>query len=115
MAGDDVLFTITRDHLDTGLRGFPVGTCPISHVDAVEGLSYGGIPIAQLAHLEPEEVIHLLLRKTLPDPATLAVFHGELVGQGPLHPGIPALLPPQDMGPDAGIHQDAHLRFRSAL
>jgi citrate synthase len=92
MAGDDVLFTITRDHLDTGLRGFPVGTCPISHVDPVEGLSYGGYPIAELAHLEPEEVIHLLLRKTLPDPANLAVFHGELVGQGHLHPGILKLL-----------------------
>jgi citrate synthase len=90
--GSDVLFTITRDHLDTGLRGFPVGTCPISHVDAVEGLSYGGYPIAELAHLEPEEVIHLLLRKELPDPATLAVFHGELVGQGHLHPGILKLL-----------------------
>jgi citrate synthase len=90
--GSEPLFTITRDHLDTGLRGFPVGTCPISHVDAVEGLSYGGYPIAELAHLEPEEVIHLLLRKELPDPAKLAVFHGELLGQGHLHPGILKLL-----------------------
>lgn len=90
--GKEALFTITREHLDTGLRGFPVGTCPISDVDPVKGLSYGGYPIAQLADLEPEEVIHLLLRKELPDPARLAVFHGELVGQGPLHPGILKLL-----------------------
>jgi citrate synthase len=88
----EVLFTITRDHLDTGMRGFPVGTCPISHVDALEGLSYGGYPIAELAHLEPEEVIHLLLRKELPDPSKLAVFHGELLGQGALHPGVLKML-----------------------
>jgi citrate synthase len=90
--GKETLFTITRDHLDTGLRGFPVGTCPISDVDPVKGLSYGGYPIAQLADLEPEEVIHLLLRKELPDTARLAVFHGELVGQGPLHPGVLKML-----------------------
>jgi len=90
--GKEVLFTITRELIDTGLRGFPVGTCPISDVDPVKGLSYGGIPIAQLAHLEPEEVIHLLLRKELPDPAKLAVFHGELLGQGPLHPGVIKVL-----------------------
>jgi citrate synthase len=90
--GKEVLFTITRDHLDTGLRGFPVGTCPISDVDPVKGLSYGGYPIAELAHLEPEEVIHLLLRKELPDAGKLAVFHGELLGQGPLNPGVLKLL-----------------------
>jgi citrate synthase len=90
--GKDVLFTITRELLDTGLRGFPVGTCPISDVDAHKGLSYGGYPIAALADLAPEEVIHLLLRKKLPDPGTLAVFHGELVGQGPLHPGVIKML-----------------------
>ena len=28
--GKEVLFTITRDHLDTGMRGFPVGTCPVA-------------------------------------------------------------------------------------
>jgi citrate synthase len=88
----EALFTITRDHLDTGMRGFPVGTCPISDVDAVKGLSYGGHPIAELAHLEPEEVIHLLLRKELPDTDRLKIFHGELVGQGALHPGILKLL-----------------------
>lgn len=88
----EVLFTITRDLLDTGLRGFPVGTCPISDVDPVKGLSYGGYPIADLAHLEPEEVIHLLLRKELPDAGKLAVFHGELLGQGHLHPGVLKVL-----------------------
>jgi citrate synthase len=90
--GKEVLFSITRDHLDTGLRGFPVGTCPISDVDPVKGLSYGGYPIADLAFHEPEEVIHLLLRKEIPDPAKLAVFHGELLGQGPLHPGVLKML-----------------------
>ena len=32
----EVLFTVTRAHLDTGLRGIPVGTCRTSKVDPVE-------------------------------------------------------------------------------
>ncbi len=92
MAGDEVLFTITRDHLDTGLRGFPVGTCPISHVDPNKGLSYGGYPIAALAEREPEAVIHLLLRKELPTPQQLQAFKAELAGHGALPAGVLNLL-----------------------
>lgn len=92
MADDDVLFTITRDHLDTGMRGFPVGTCPVSDVDPQKGLSYGGFPIAELADLEPESVMHLLLRKELPSADQLAAFKRELIAQGPLNPGVLKLL-----------------------
>jgi citrate synthase len=87
MAGE-VLFTITRDHLDTGLRGFPVGTCPNSHVNPQKGLSYGGHPIAELAERQPEEVIYLLLNRTLPDAAQLAAFRQELIKHSHLHPEI---------------------------
>ena len=86
--GEEVLFTITKAHLDTGMRGFPVGTCPISDVDPILGLSYGGHPIAQLAEKQPEEVIYLLLNKTLPDAAQLAAFRQELIKHSRLHPEI---------------------------
>ena len=53
MADSEVLFTITKEHLDTGLRGFPVGTCPNSHVDPMKGLFYGGYAIPELADRQP--------------------------------------------------------------
>lgn len=56
----DVLFEITKDHLETGMRGFPVGYCTTSSVDPVKGLFYIGQPIAELAYWSPEEVIFLL-------------------------------------------------------
>ncbi len=86
--GEDILFSITKAQLDTGMRGFPVGTCPISDVDPMTGLSYGGYPIAKLALRQPEEVIYLLLNKTLPDAAQLAAFRQELIKNSRLHPEI---------------------------
>ncbi len=55
-----VLFEITEDQLETGLRGFPVGYCTTSSVDPTKGLFYVGRPVPELAHLRPEEVIYLL-------------------------------------------------------
>jgi len=57
---DGVLFEVTRDSLETGLRGVPVGYCTTSHVDPQKGLTYVGRPIADLAHRDPMEVIYLL-------------------------------------------------------
>lgn len=57
---EGVLFEITRDSLETGLRGVPVGYCTTSHVDPLKGLTYVGRPIADLARNEPIEVIYLL-------------------------------------------------------
>ena len=62
----DIEFTITKDQLDTGLRGYPVGTLGTSYVDPQEGVSYVGYPIAELAHMPAEDIIHLLFRKRLP-------------------------------------------------
>lgn len=56
----DVLFEITNELLESGLRGFPVGYCTSSHVDPVKGLFYAGIAIPLLANWEPERVIYLL-------------------------------------------------------
>lgn len=75
---DDVLFEVKNEHLNTGLRGFPVGTCRTSKVDPIKGLSYVGYPIADLAFEEPEAIIYLLFHKTLPDAQQLADFKADL-------------------------------------
>lgn len=56
----EVLFEITQDHLETGMRGYPVGYCTTSTVDPVKGLFYVGLPITEMASMEPEQVIYLL-------------------------------------------------------
>ncbi len=56
----EVLFTITKDNLETGLRGYPVGYCTTSHVNPMEGLSYVQIPVKQCISQSPEAVIYLL-------------------------------------------------------
>ena len=71
-------FHITQAQLDTGLRGYPVGTCWTSGVDPEVGVSYVGYPIAEIAHLPPESVIYLLYNKALPSEAEAAAFRREL-------------------------------------
>lgn len=56
----EVLFQVTEENLETGMRGYPVGYCITSSVDPVKGLFYMGLPITSLAHWEPEQVIYLL-------------------------------------------------------
>jgi citrate synthase len=57
---EGVLFEITKDQLETGLRGFPVGYCTTSSVDPTKGLAYVGRPISELYKLSPIENIYLL-------------------------------------------------------
>ena len=57
---EEVLFQITKEHLDTGLRGFPVGYCTTSTVDPQKGLFYGTYPVSEVDEWEPEKVIFLL-------------------------------------------------------
>lgn len=49
-----------EEQLETGLRGVPVGYCPTSYVDPQKGLFYAGKSVADLAFLDPVEVIYLL-------------------------------------------------------
>lgn len=56
----DLLFQITEEQLETGMRGYPVGYCTTSFVDPVKGLFYVGMPVDKLATWEPERVIYLL-------------------------------------------------------
>src|SRR4051812_27192182 len=88
MSESEVLFKITKEHLDTGLRGFPVGTCPNSHVDPMTGLFYGGYAIADLAEKQPEEVIYLLLKRELPDAAQLSTFKMDIIANSRLDKGV---------------------------
>src|SRR5713226_3732231 len=57
----EVLFEITKDQLETGLRGVPVGYCTTSTVDPMKGLFYAGRPVTELSTWRPEEVIYLLM------------------------------------------------------
>ncbi|PIS02667.1 MAG: citrate synthase [Chlamydiae bacterium CG10_big_fil_rev_8_21_14_0_10_42_34] len=57
---DGVLFEITKDALETGLRGVPVGYCVTSFVDPIKGLTYVGRPISELVNRDPIELIYLL-------------------------------------------------------
>jgi citrate synthase len=57
---EGVLFEITKEDLETGLRGVPVGYCTTSFVDPQKGLTYVGRPIAEVAHRPPIEVLYLL-------------------------------------------------------
>jgi citrate synthase len=75
---DDVLFEITKDKLETGLRGFPVGYCPTSTVDPQKGLSYMGRPISELASWRPEEVIYLLMHKKAGSAAEVKAYFAQL-------------------------------------
>ncbi|MES2200127.1 MAG: citrate (Si)-synthase [Chlamydiota bacterium] len=55
-----VLFEITEDQLETGLRGYPCGYCVTSFVDPQKGLLYAGHPVSELIDQKPEDVIRLL-------------------------------------------------------
>jgi len=80
-SADEPLFTITRKHLNTGLRGFPVGTVRTSRVDPHQGVSYVGYPVGDLAFLDPEAVVYLMFNKELPDEAQLSGFKAELASR----------------------------------
>jgi citrate synthase len=96
----EVLFSITREHLNTGLRGFPIGTCRTSAVDPVEGVSYVGYPVADLAFRDPEEIVYLLLERNLPTAEQLAEFKADLRRRSGIDPKVIALL--------KGLPRDGH-------
>ncbi len=75
----EVLFEVTRAHLDTGLRGIPVGTVRTSSVDPYKGLHYVGYPVSDIWQVGPEAAVYLLLNKELPNDQELADFKADLV------------------------------------
>ena len=93
MADDnEVLFEITRKHLNTGMRGFPVGSCRTSAVDPQDGVSYVGYPIKELAERAPEEVVYLLLHREMPSEEQLGAFKADLKARMGIDPKVLEIL-----------------------
>jgi citrate synthase len=82
---DNVLFEITKDSLETGLRGFPVGYCTTSFVDPMRGLSYVEMPIRDLAYKSPIEVIYLLYYGEMGSREQIAHFEKDLQKRSRCH------------------------------
>ena len=74
----EVLFEITKDQLETGMRGYPVGYCTTSSVDPEKGLFYIGRPVSELSKKNPEEVIYLLYYGKEATSEELDLFKKEL-------------------------------------
>lgn len=74
----EVLFEVTTDSLETGLRGYPVGYCTTSTVDPVKGLFYAGHPLSEMSHWEPEQVMYLLFHGKEGSAAEVEGFSSEL-------------------------------------
>lgn len=74
----DVLFEITKDQLETGMRGYPVGYCTTSTVDPFKGLFYAGRSVVELSAWDPEKVIYLLYYGDEGTPEQLNVFGKQL-------------------------------------
>ena len=75
---EEVLFTITKDKLETGLRGVPVGYCTTSYVDPQKGLFYIDKAIPELAYWNPVQVIYLLYFGKEGTPKEVEQFHKNL-------------------------------------
>ena len=88
----DVLLEITSAHLDIGMRGIPVGTCRTSSVSAEEGVQYVGRPIAELAAMDPEDVVFLLFNKRMPDSDESAAFRADLQSRAKVPEGVVKVL-----------------------
>src|ERR1700729_788606 len=75
---EEVLFEITREKLETGMRGFPVGYCTTSHIDPQKGLFYRDKMISELAYWEPIQVIYLLYHGKTGSDSEVGHFDQEL-------------------------------------
>lgn len=110
MTGEEVIFELKNNHLNTGMRGVPVGTCRTSFVTPSEGVHYCGYPISELGGMEPEDVIYLLFNKELPSPEQSKEFKADLASRTALPDGTRAVLSslPKDGHPmdwlSVGIH-----------
>lgn len=110
MSQDEPMFTVHTSHLNTGLRGVPVGTCRTSFVTPTEGVHYCGYPIAELARHTPEDIVYLLFNKELPTPEQSVRFKADLASRGHVPESVAAVFStlPKDGHPmdwlSVGIH-----------
>ncbi len=87
-----VLMELTKDSLESGLRGVPVGFCTTSAVEADKGLFYVGEPVEKIADRDPEDVIHLLLYKHWPSAGEKLAFAQLLRDNSQVDPSVMASL-----------------------
>jgi len=92
MSDKDVLLEVTSDHLNTGMRGVPVGTCRTSFVTPSEGVHYCGYPITELAAFAPEDIIYLLFNKQLPTSEQSAQIRSELAQRATIPGDLESVL-----------------------
>lgn len=110
VSDEESLLDLTTAHLNTGLRGVPVGTCRTSFVTPEEGVHYCGYPIIELAMMSPEDVVFLLFYKELPTLEQSVEFREELQTRGAIPEGLEQVLStlPKDGHPmdwlSIGIH-----------
>ncbi len=83
-----ILFEITEEQLESGLRGCPVGYCVTSYVDPIKGLFYLEKPISELAYLRPEEVIYFLTTGSLERGSDFDNFCVQLMQRSALGPKV---------------------------
>ena len=88
----DSLFEVTEKHLNTGLRGIPVGTVRTSFVDPHKGLHYVGRPVSELWEVDPEAAVYLLFNKELPNESQLSEFKRDLARRSRVDPRVIELL-----------------------
>lgn len=84
----EVLFTVTDENLETGMRGYPVGYCTTSTVDPYKGLFYVGHPVSEMSHWEPEQVIYLLFYGKEGSKEEVDQFKAELVKRSRCSPDL---------------------------
>lgn len=82
----EILFQVTEENLETGLRGYPCGYCTTSFVDAQKGLFYVGKPLSDLAYQTPEDVISLLYHGKEVSDAEKKQFVADLKKRSALSP-----------------------------
>ncbi|MCH1540840.1 MAG: hypothetical protein L7S56_05335 [Candidatus Poseidonia sp.] len=110
MSDDQGMFNVTEAHLNTGLRGIPVGTCRTSFVTPGEGVHYCGYPISELAHFPPEDIVYLLFNKELPTSEQSETFRADISKRGAVPESVAAVFHtlPRDGHPmdwlSVGIH-----------
>jgi citrate synthase len=91
-AKSQVLMELTKDSLESGLRGVPVGFCTTSSVLADKGLFYVGEAVEAISDRDPEDVIYLLFNKRWPNQAEKKAYAKLLNDRSAVDPQIFASL-----------------------
>jgi citrate synthase len=84
----EVLFEITKENLETGLRGYPCGYCTTSSVDPIKGVTYMGNPVNEIVDWGPEKIIYLLYTGKEGTETEIAQFKEDLKKRSTCNPEL---------------------------